>query len=162
MLIQFKKKRSLGQNYGVAVLAEGILEKIDPRSLPKLNAADRDEHGHIRYAELDFGGIIKRAVIARLKESDSEHVTIVEKNIGYELRSVDPCAFDQEYTRLLGCGAVELLLKGESEVMVSIQKESLVPINFSEMLDPASQKTAVRYVNTEGVLFKTAMLYMSR
>jgi 6-phosphofructokinase len=155
------KNRINGKNYGVAVLAEGILEKVDPESLPELNNAERDEHGHIRYAELDFGGILKRAVTARLAELGAKPVTIVEKNVGYELRSIDPCPYDQEYTRLLGFGAVDLLLKDQSEIMVSVQKGKIIPINFSDMIDPVTKKTSVRYVNTGGALFKASQRFMT-
>ena len=153
------KSRFLKRNYGVAVVAEGILEKINLESIPALENAERDEHGHIRYAELDFGGILKREVSSRLKQLGAKTPTIVEKNVGYELRCADPCPFDREYTRLLGFGAVELLLSGKSEIMVSVQNEQLVPINFSEMIDPETKKTSVRYVNLDGALFKAAQAY---
>ncbi len=155
------KSRMLGRPHGVAVVAEGILEKIDVDSIPELATAERDEHGHIRYAELDFGGILKRAVTARLKELGAKAPTIVEKNVGYELRSADPCAFDREYTRLLGFGAVELLLSGKSEIMVSVQNEQIVPITFAEMIDPVSKKTSVRYVNPESALYRASQSYMT-
>ena len=150
------------RDYGVAVIAEGILEKIDPISFPELNNAERDEHGHIRYAELDFGGMLKRAVVVKLKEIGTRPITIVEKNVGYELRCADPNSFDREYTKLLGYGAVELLLRGSSEIMVSVQYETLMPIKFSEMIDSKTGKTAVRYVNLQGALFQAAQSYMMR
>jgi 6-phosphofructokinase 1 len=100
-------------------------------------------------------------VTARLAELGAKPVTIVEKNVGYELRSIDPCPYDQEYTRLLGFGAVDLLLKDQSEIMVSVQKGKIIPINFSDMIDPVTKKTSVRYVNTGGALFKASQRFMT-
>lgn len=156
------KSRALGRNYGVAVLAEGLLELVDPASIPEIESAERDEHGHIRYAELDFGGIMKRAVTARLQEIGGPKVTIVEKNIGYELRSCDPNAFDREYTRLLGYGIVDYLLSGGSEAMISLQGGELKPVPFAAMIDPQTKKTAVRYVDVNSAAYLGAQSYMTR
>ena len=57
------KRYLTGKNYGVAVIAEGVIEKIAPEDFKKLGTVVTDEHGHIRYSELDFGEIIKQAVL---------------------------------------------------------------------------------------------------
>jgi len=41
-------------------------------------------------------------------------MTVVNKDIGYELRCAKPVPFDVEYTRTLGFGAVRYLLRGGS------------------------------------------------
>jgi len=156
------KSRALGRNYGVVVLAEGLPEQVDPGSIPALESTERDEHGHIRFAELDFGGIMKRAVTARLQALGGPKVTIVEKNIGYELRCCDPNAFDREYTRLLGFGIVEYLLGGGSEAMISVQNGKLEPIPFQEMIDPKTKKSKIRLVDLEHALFRAAQSYMTK
>ena len=48
------KRRAMGRQYGVAVLAEGIIEKLDPKELADLQDVEKDEHGHIRFAEVDL------------------------------------------------------------------------------------------------------------
>ncbi|MGE0474658.1 MAG: 6-phosphofructokinase, partial [Nitrospirales bacterium] len=90
---------------GVAVLAEGLSELLDQEDLTLLGGVERDEHGHIRLAELDIGKVLKDTVTRKLKHHDIK-ITIVSKNIGYELRCADPIPFDMEYTRDLGhCAA---------------------------------------------------------
>ena len=44
--------------YGVAILAEGILENLAHEDLETLNNVERDEHGHIRLAEVNFLDIL--------------------------------------------------------------------------------------------------------
>jgi 6-phosphofructokinase 1 len=113
------KRLAYGRPDGVAVLAEGLVERLDPEELALYADVERDEHDHIRIAEIDYGRIIKARVGERLKEFGIK-VTIVSKDIGYELRCTDPIPFDMEYTRDLGYCAAKYLLEGGSGAMVTI------------------------------------------
>lgn len=155
------KRRSVGRLDGVAVLAEGLAELLDPAELEQLGEIERDEHGHIRLAELDLGDALKRAVENELKSLGLK-TTIVTKEIGYELRCADPIPFDIEYTRDLGYCAAEHLLGGGSAVMVSIDDGRFVPIPFKDILDPKTGRTAVRLVEIESESYKIARDYMVR
>ena len=151
-----------GRPYGVAVLAEGLVEKLDPESIPELATAERDPHGHIRLAEVEFGVIIKNAVRRRLKEIGVSGLPIVEKNVGYELRCCPPIPFDKEYTRQLGYGVVDFLLGGGSGAMVTRQGDELVPLPFTEMMDYETGHSKVRMVDTSSSLYRIARKYMIR
>jgi 6-phosphofructokinase len=155
------KRLAYGRSDGVAVLAEGLVESIPESDLAELEGAERDEHGHIRLAEIDFGRIIKMAVQARLKELGLK-VTIVSKDIGYELRCTDPIPFDMEYTRDLGYCAAKYLIEGGSGAMVTVQEGKFKPIRFEDMLDPDTGRTRVRMVDTETEYYKIARRYMLR
>ena len=61
---------------------------------------------------------------------------MVVKDVGYELRCVSPNAFDQDYTRDLGAGAVATLLSGTSNVMITRQSQRIVALPFDDILDP--------------------------
>jgi 6-phosphofructokinase 1 len=76
-------------------------------------------------------------------------MTIVEKDVGYELRCAAPNAFDLDYTRDLGAGAVRTLLGGTSGVMITRQGGAIVPIPFDQLMDPKTNKTRVRLVDIE-------------
>jgi 6-phosphofructokinase 1 len=155
------KRLAYGRSDGVAVLAEGLVESIPESDLAELEGAERDEHGHIRLAEIDFGRIIKTAVSARLKELGLK-VTIVSKDIGYELRCTDPIPFDMEYTRDLGYCAAKYLIEGGSGAMITVQEGKFKPIRFEDMLDPDTGRTRVRMVDTETEYYKIARRYMLR
>src|SRR5690606_5077314 len=49
------KRLSYGRPDGVAVLAEGLVEHLDQQELEKYADIERDEHDHIRLAEINFG-----------------------------------------------------------------------------------------------------------
>src|SRR5262245_37427846 len=155
------KRRAMGRHFGVAVLAEGLIDKLDPAELVELQDVERDEHGHVRFAEVDLARKVKAEVQGRLSERGLR-VTITDKNVGYELRSADPISFDAEYCRDLGYSAVRFLLGGGSGAMVSIQSGRLVPIPFDDLAEHEGGKTKVRLVDVTSEGFRVARAYMIR
>jgi 6-phosphofructokinase 1 len=155
------KRRAMGRHFGVAVLAEGLIDRLDPAELAELQDVERDEHGHIRFAEVDLARKVKAEVQGRLAERGLR-VTLTAKNVGYELRCADPIPFDAEYCRELGYSAVRFLLSGGNGAMVSIQGGRLVPISFDELRDPQTGKTKVRLVDPSSEGFRVAQAYMIR
>ncbi len=155
------KRRAMGRPFGVAVLAEGLIEKLDPQEVADLQDVERDEHGNIRFAEVDLARKVKVEVQGRLSQRGI-HVTITNKNIGYELRCADPIPFDAAYCRDLGYGAIRFLLQGGSRAMVSIQGGRLVPIPFDELREPETGKMRVRMVDINSEGYRVAREYMIR
>jgi 6-phosphofructokinase 1 len=155
------KRRAMGRHFGVAVLAEGLIDKLDPAELAELEDIERDEHGHVRFAEVDLARKVKAEVQGRLSQRGLR-VTITNKNVGYELRCADPISFDAEYCRDLGYGAVRFLLDGGSGAMVSIQSGRLVPIPFDALTESESGRTRIRLVDVTSEGFRVARAYMLR
>jgi 6-phosphofructokinase 1 len=149
------KSLALGSPYGVAVLAEGVGAKLDPTELDALADAPRDEHGHVRLAEVPLGRVVKEAVQREL-EGLGQKLTLVEKDVGYELRCAEPNAFDLDYTRDLGTGAVRTLLGGTSGVMITRQGGAIVPVPFEQIMDPKTGRTRVRLVDTSSASHASA------
>ena len=82
------------RDHGVAVMAEGLIEKIDIRE-EDLGEYDKDEMGRMRLSEIHLGDMLKNAV-KKLLTRWGLNITIVDKDIGYELRAADPIPFDIE------------------------------------------------------------------
>jgi 6-phosphofructokinase 1 len=155
------KRRATGRPFGVVVLAEGLIDKLDPAELAELEDVERDDHGHVRFAEVDLARKVKAEVQGRLSQRGLR-VTITDKNLGYELRCADPISFDAEYCRDLGFSAVRFLVGGGSAAMVTIQGGRLVPIPFDDLRDPDTGKTKIRLVNVSSEAFRVARAYMIR
>ncbi|CAN5362197.1 diphosphate--fructose-6-phosphate 1-phosphotransferase [soil metagenome] len=155
------KRMSYGRRDGVAIIAEGVVLDVHPEDLQELHEVERDEHDHLRIAEVNLGEIIKTQVAARLREFGLKS-TMVAKNIGYELRCADPIPLDMEYTRDLGYLAAKYLLSGGSNAMISVQGGHFVPIPFGEMLDAETGKTRVRLVDVRSERYAIARRYMIR
>ena len=61
------KRFSEGRSDGVIVLAEGLIEMLDPRDLGGLDHVERDEHGNLRLANVDIGDVLRREVTKGMK-----------------------------------------------------------------------------------------------
>src|SRR5262245_10663428 len=155
------KRRAMGRHFGVAVLAEGLIDRLDPTELAGLEDIERDEHGHVRFAEVDLARKVKAEVQGRFTERGLR-VTITDKNVGYELRCADPISFDAEYCRDLGYSAVRFLIGGATGAMISIQGGRLVPIPFGDLAEHEGGKTKVRLVDVTSEGFRVARAYMIR
>lgn len=155
------KRRAEGRSDGVVVLAEGLVLGIEEERLAELGVVERDAHGHIRIAEINFGAIVKKQVQLRLEELDMD-TTVVSKNLGYELRCADPISYDMDYCRDLGYCAAKFLLEGGSGALVSMQGGRFVPVPFEELLDPESGRMQVRLVDIASTRYAIARRYMIR
>jgi len=155
------KRKVMGRDYGVAVLAEGLCEHIPAEDLAGVDNVERDAHGNIRFAEIQLGLLLKNEVRKRLKDKGAS-ATIVEKNIGYELRCAPPVAFDMEYTQDLGYAAVRFLLEGNTGALICVIDGKLVPIRFEDILDEKTGKTRIRRVDPDSDFFKVARKYSIR
>lgn len=163
------KRRALGREDGVVVVAEGIAEKLDVEDLKSVPgvAIEYDDYGHILLAEIDLGKLLKREIERRFAER-GEKMRIVQKDLGYELRSADPIPFDLSYVRDLGYSAVMFLLSREEPyksitgALVCVIGGSMRAIPLEELLDPKTGKMSVRLVDIHTETYKVARQYMIR
>ncbi|MFZ5434616.1 MAG: diphosphate--fructose-6-phosphate 1-phosphotransferase [Calditrichota bacterium] len=155
------KRMAMGRPYGVAVLAEGILDRIDKNELMRVADLDYDAHGNIRFSEIDLGRMVKNEVTRRLKERGIT-TTLVAKDIGYELRCAAPIPFDREYVQDLGYAAVRYLLGGGSGAIVAINRGKVIPLSFHDLADPVTGRLRIRQVDIDSDSYKVARQYMVR
>ncbi len=160
------KRVAHGRPFGVAILAEGIGLRLPHDELRNaMPEVERDEHGHIRLAELELDRLLAKLVKDRFKER-GDKVTVEGKNIGYELRCAAPIPFDIEYTRDLGYGAVAYLKRAvednEPGAMITIQDGHMVPLPFGSFNDPETGRVRIRQVNVASSSFQVAREYMIR
>jgi 6-phosphofructokinase len=155
------KRRAMGKSYGVALLAEGLIDRFSPREIAELQDTDRDAHGNVRVTEIDLGRKVKNEVQTRL-EARGVKVTIVDKPIGYELRCAPPIPIDVELSRDLGYASVIHLHQGGASALLTIQGGECRPIPFAEVLDQGSGKGLRRAVDTSTESYQVARKYMVR
>lgn len=155
------KRLSYGRKDGVAIIAEGLIDKLDPHAFDQLVNIEKDAHDNLRFAEINFGEILKYHVQQRLKQFGLTS-TIVAKNIGYELRCADPIPFDMEYCRDLGYMASKFLFDGGNGALISMQENRFVPMYFKDILDPETNKMKIRMVDMDSEAYMIAYRYMIR
>jgi 6-phosphofructokinase 1 len=165
------KRRAEGSRYGVAVLAEGLLESIGEHGLrqslgdkvERYGKIKRDPFGHLRLGEIAFARMVKDMTMERLEALGLE-VTITEKDLGYELRCADPIPFDAEYTRDLGYGAVKFLRSeaARTGAIINFAGGRLDPLPFEVVIAPDGGSVQPRRVDVGGEGFASALQYMIR
>jgi 6-phosphofructokinase 1 len=166
------KRKAQGKGYGLAVLAEGLMESIGEERLKeilsqnpgKFGNIEVDAFGHLRLGEIEFGRLVRTFLAERLKALGLKF-DMIDKDLGYELRCADPIPFDAEYTRNLGYGAVKFLLSPQAErtgVVITFVGGSMVPRPFEEMIDPATKKMRPRLVDIHSETYEVARRYMIR
>lgn len=167
------KRRADGSENGIVILAEGLIEAMGEQGLIKalpdgqlerFGKVLRDDHGHLRLGEIEFGRLMKELLNQRLEKLGIK-MTFVDKDLGYELRCADPIPFDAEYTRDLGYAAVKFLLSPEASkygAIISFVNGKMNPLPFDQMLDPKTGRMQNRKVNVDGEAFECACAYMIR
>ena len=155
------KRRAMGHPDGVAVVAEGIAERLSEKQLEAFEGVTRDSYGHIRLADVPLGAVLRDALRSRLQELGID-TTVVPKDIGYELRCAKPIPFDVEYTRALGYGAVRYLLEGGSGALIALENGRAAPITLDALQDPQTKRVRVRMVDTASGLYRVGREYQTR
>lgn len=155
-----RKRLAMGKNYGVILLAEGILDCLDAGQSTALKGCVRDDMGRIRYSQVELGDVLIPPLKEMLKNAQLD-VHMITKNIGYELRCCDPISFDIEYTKFLGYGAVQHVLGGNSGIMVTrdFDKLGFIPL---ESMAGADGVIKSRRVDLSSDLYRVARSFMIR
>jgi 6-phosphofructokinase 1 len=163
------KRRAMGQRHGLAVIAEGIAEKLDPEELARLPEVviERDSYGHANLSEIPLATILRREVRRRFADR-GERLSMVEVTLGYNLRCAPPIPFDIDYTRTLGYGAVRFLLSEPKDEqlrhggLICLEDGHLHVVAFQDLRDPDTGRTRVRKVDCGSEHYAVARKYMIR
>jgi ATP-dependent phosphofructokinase / diphosphate-dependent phosphofructokinase len=193
------KRASNDTHFGVVVLAEGLIGAIGEkgllRAMESAGVVGRygkvvvDPHGHLRLGEIEFARMVLdrlgqklsevRGPKSEVKSSDVLDITLIDKDLGYELRCADPNPFDAEYTRDLGYAAVKFLRQppddsrqlsddrqpatsSSSGAIISFVEGRMEPLPFEKMLNPATKRMKTRKVDVDGEGYECARRYMFR
>jgi ATP-dependent phosphofructokinase / diphosphate-dependent phosphofructokinase len=163
------KRRVMGSEHGVAVIAEGLSEKLEPEELAKMPGVEMvyDPYGHIRLGEIPLTTILKRQVQEHFVARHDEH-SIVDVTLGYELRCAQAIPFDVDYTRTLGYGAVRFLLSEPADGrlrqagFICLEGSHLHVLPFDDLCDPATGRIRIRVVDVRSEHYHVARKYMIR
>jgi 6-phosphofructokinase 1 len=168
------KRASNNTHYGVVVLAEGLIEAIGEQGLMaamesagvvgRYGTVARDPHGHLRLGEIEFGRMVKDRLTQLLDQTDLK-MSVIDKDLGYELRCADPNPFDAEYTRDLGYAAVKFVRSeaaGRIGAIISFVEGRMNPLGFQDMINPATKRMKTRKVDVDGEGYECARRYMIR
>ena len=163
------KRRVMGNDHGVAVIAEGIAEKLSVEELAGLPGVtvEHDSYGHISLNDIPLAIILRREVQQAFAKR-GEDIAIVDITLGYQLRGASPIPFDIDYTRTLGYGAVRFLLSDTVDerlrfggLICQLDGQRKV-LAFDDLRDPDTGRIRVRTVDIESEYYAVAREYMIR
>lgn len=157
MLTREKRRK----HYGTVVLAEGLAEMLPDSFIAGL---PRDEHGHISLARIDLGKLMADRVATRYEERTGKKKKLGSVQLGYESRCAPPHAFDVMLGSQLGIGAYRALVEeGLDGHMVSVSGQlDLHYVPFTELINPKTLKTEVRFIEPGSDFHRLARLLETR
>ena len=143
------------KEFGVIIMAEGLAEFLPAKYL---EGVKRDEHHHIAISQVNLGQRFAQLVMDAYKARTGRKRKVTGLQLGYESRCAKPQAFDVMLGSQLGVGAFRALVeKGHRGVMVSVSGQlDLRYVPFSELVDPETLKTVVRFIDADSDFRKLA------
>lgn len=159
------KRKMIGVNYGVAIVSEGVFHFMSNDEIHNSGVNfSYDEHGHP-----ELGNVSKAHIFNMLLQQRLRQIGLSIKSrpveIGYEIRCVDPCAFDLLYCSILGFGVKKLFDQGVTGAMVTADPIGEVKPLFLKDVEDENGKVKPRLVNMNGekakLIFNHCLQYIT-
>ncbi|OGE83393.1 MAG: 6-phosphofructokinase [Candidatus Delongbacteria bacterium GWF2_40_14] len=154
MVSSIVKRMLLGIDYGGVIISEGVYHFMSNEEILKSDVHfSYDEHGHP-----ELGKVSKAHIFNSLLQVELNKLRINVKSrpveIGYEVRCVNPIAFDLRYCSSLGNGVKELFDRGEKGCIVIARPDGRVePLYLKDIADEKG-KIKPRLLDVESESFK--------
>ncbi len=151
------KRRIMGMDYGAAIISEGVFHSLDHKEIAANGIQfSYDAHGHP-----ELGKIPKAAMFSQLLDKRMAELGIAFQSrpveLGYELRSQTPIAYDLTYCTELGIGVWKLFSSGCTGCMVYVDAcGNVTPLYLNDLQD-ASGKIPPRMVDISSDRFRAVV-----
>ena len=144
------KRKIEGIGYGVAIVSEGVFHFMDDEEISHSGINfTYDDHGHP-----ELGNVSKAHIFNILLQQKLKDLGIKVKSrpveLGYELRCVQPTAYDQMYCGMLGYGVKKLFDEGRTGCMVTASPTGEISPLYLEDVEGADGKIKPRLVDING------------
>jgi 6-phosphofructokinase 1 len=151
------KRKILGISYGVAIISEGVFHFMTDEEIESTEINfTYDDHGHPELGNVSKAHIFNLLLQRKLKELNLS-VKSRPEELGYELRCVNPTAFDLMYCSLLGIGVKKLYDQGMTACMVTSDPVGDIHPLFLKDVADEKGKVKPRMVNINSQ--KVMMVY---
>ncbi len=137
LLISAILKRKLsGIDYGTSIVSEGVFHFMSDEEITNSGITfTYDEHGHP-----ELGNVSKAHIFNILLQSKLKKIGLKVKSrpveLGYELRCVQPTAYDLLYCSMLGIGVKKLYEEGRTGCMVTADHVgNIAPLYLDDVTD---------------------------
>jgi len=134
------KRKIEGIDYGVAMISEGVFHFMSDEEIADSGISFTfDDHGHPELGNVSKAHIFNLLLQKRLKELDVD-VKSRPVELGYELRCVQPNAYDLMYCGMLGFGVKKLYDEGKTGCMVTADSTGkIAPLYLDDVADESGK-----------------------
>jgi len=165
MISAIVKRKMIGVDYGVAMVSEGVFHFMSDEEIHNSGVNfTYDEHGHPELGNVSKAHIFNMLLQQRLKLLGLS-VKSRPVEIGYEIRCVEPGAFDLTYCSLLGYGVKKLFDEGVTGAMVTSDPVGDVKPLYLKDVEDENGKVKPRLVNMHGekakLIFNNCLQYIT-
>ncbi len=155
-----------GIPYGVAIVSEGVFHFMTDEEIKASGILfTYDDHGHPELGNVSKAHIFNILLQQKLKQLNL-NIKSRPVELGYELRCVNPIAFDQLYCALLGMGVKKLFDQGYTACMVTSDNVGETRPLFLKDVADEHGKVLPRLVNMEGpkarLVFDHGLQYLEK
>jgi 6-phosphofructokinase 1 len=165
MISSIVKRKILGIDYGAIIISEGVFHFMSDEEIKNTGINfTYDDHGHP-----ELGTVSKAHIFNILLTKELQRLNIKIKSrpveLGYELRCIQPVAYDLVYCGLLGMGVKRLYDSGYTACMVTTDNIGNVAPLFLKDVQDAEGKISPRLVNMKSeraiMVFEDGLQYIN-
>lgn len=158
------KRKILGIPYGVAIVSEGVFHSMSDEEVEASGIQfTYDEHGHPELGTVSKAHIYNMLLQIKLKQLGI-NVKSRPVEMGYELRCIQPTAFDLLYCSLLGIGVKRLFDEGLTGCMVTSDPTGDIAPLFLKDVEDKHGKVRTRMVHMDSqkahMVFEQSIQYL--
>lgn len=134
------KRKIEGVDYGVAIISEGVFHFMSDEEITNSGINfTYDDHGHP-----ELGNVSKAHIFNLLLQNKLKELGVSVKSrpveLGYELRCVQPNAYDLMYCGMLGFGVKKLYDEGKTGCMVTSDSTGkIAPLYLDDVADKSGK-----------------------
>lgn len=159
------KRKILGIEYGVIIISEGVFHFMDDDEIKSTGINFTfDDHGHPELGNVSKAHIFNMLLARKLKELKI-NLKSRPVELGYEIRCMQPIAYDLMYCTLLGIGTKRLFDAGYTACMVTAGHNGEISPLFLSDVEDENGKVKPRLVNMESekskLVFEDGLQYLN-
>jgi ATP-dependent phosphofructokinase / diphosphate-dependent phosphofructokinase len=157
MISSILKRKTYGLNHGAIMISEGVFHFMEEAEIANCGINFTfDDHGHPELANVSKAHIFNVLLQKKLKEIGLA-VKSRPVELGYEIRSCPPIAYDMKYCTMLGMGVKKLFDEGHTGcIVVAKNNGEISPLYLKDIEDPATGKIKIRLVDVDAPDYQLA------
>jgi 6-phosphofructokinase 1 len=157
MISSILKRKTYDVNHGAIIISEGVFHFMDEGEIANCGINFTfDEHGHPELSNVSKAHIFNMLLQKKLKKLGID-VKSRPVELGYEIRSCPPIAYDMNYCTMLGMGVKKLFDEGHTGcIVIAKTNGEISPLYLKDIEDKKTGKIKIRLVDVDAEDYQLA------